>query len=317
MNEGAGTIEKPASQKQVKADNLIIRVMPKEFFGRDVSVSAPTKLPQVSPLVTQPLPLPKPLPQAKQTLPKKKKRGVWFIVIIGALLLAVLSILGYFWLQSVQTEPIEEPTIIIPEPEPEPVPKPILPSRGQDTDSDGLTDVEEELYGTDYRNPDSDGDSFLDGNEVFHRYDPLGFAPSTLLDTGAVKEFFSDKDGVQYSITYPAEWSTFPEINFTWFSSKTTNFPPRFSVEIHEKDLASQTLKDWYEAIEAVGNGAADLKNITTKNGYSGLESNDQRKVYLNVDASVIEFTYELDETKVINYSQTFQMFVNSFSVQP
>ena len=63
------------------------------------------------------------------------------------------------------------------------------PVPGKDTDSDGLTDVEELLYGTNFRDPDSDEDTFLDGNEVFHRYHPLGVAPSTLIDTGAVKIF--------------------------------------------------------------------------------------------------------------------------------
>ncbi|MGE6761436.1 Ig-like domain-containing protein [Corallococcus interemptor] len=43
-----------------------------------------------------------------------------------------------------------------------------------DSDNDGLTDVEEAQYGTDPRNPDTDGDGLLDGVEVHSgRTDPL------------------------------------------------------------------------------------------------------------------------------------------------
>lgn len=43
----------------------------------------------------------------------------------------------------------------------------------QDSDNDGLTDIEEAKYGTDPDNPDSDGDGYKDGDEVEHGYNPL------------------------------------------------------------------------------------------------------------------------------------------------
>lgn len=43
-----------------------------------------------------------------------------------------------------------------------------------DSDSDGLTDAEEELYGTDPENPDTDADGYPDGSEVLKGYNPLG-----------------------------------------------------------------------------------------------------------------------------------------------
>ncbi len=42
-----------------------------------------------------------------------------------------------------------------------------------DFDQDGLSNKEEELYGTDPDNPDTDGDGFSDGVEVANGYDPL------------------------------------------------------------------------------------------------------------------------------------------------
>lgn len=44
----------------------------------------------------------------------------------------------------------------------------------KDSDNDGLTDMEEIIYGTDSQNPDSDGDGYKDGAEVDNGYNPLG-----------------------------------------------------------------------------------------------------------------------------------------------
>lgn len=47
--------------------------------------------------------------------------------------------------------------------------------KNPDTDEDGLFDHEEvSFYQTDPTNPDTDGDSYKDGEEVFHNYNPKG-----------------------------------------------------------------------------------------------------------------------------------------------
>jgi len=49
-----------------------------------------------------------------------------------------------------------------------------------DTDSDGLTDVDEiEVWKTDPKKFDTDGDGFGDGYEVVNQYDPLGPGKTT------------------------------------------------------------------------------------------------------------------------------------------
>jgi hypothetical protein len=42
-----------------------------------------------------------------------------------------------------------------------------------DADKDGLTDSSERIYGTDPKNPDTDGDGHLDGDEVKNGFNPL------------------------------------------------------------------------------------------------------------------------------------------------
>ena len=48
-----------------------------------------------------------------------------------------------------------------------------FPVENDDSDQDGLTDVMEDFYKTDKNNPDTDGDGYLDGDEVDNGYDPL------------------------------------------------------------------------------------------------------------------------------------------------
>jgi len=47
----------------------------------------------------------------------------------------------------------------------------------QDTDKDGLSDCQETYWNTDYRNSDSDGDGFKDGEEVMSGHDPAKKGP--------------------------------------------------------------------------------------------------------------------------------------------
>jgi hypothetical protein len=65
----------------------------------------------------------------------------------------------------------------------------------QDSDNDGLKDWEEELYKTDLHNPDTDGDGYLDGEEVNSDHNPLIKAPGDKLT------FYPLPLGDKYNIT--------------------------------------------------------------------------------------------------------------------
>lgn len=61
----------------------------------------------------------------------------------------------------------------------------------RDSDSDGLKDWEESVYGTDPLNPDTDADGYLDGEEIYSGHDPLKPARS---EGGDAYFEFSSKD---------------------------------------------------------------------------------------------------------------------------
>src|SRR3989344_3574578 len=51
-------------------------------------------------------------------------------------------------------------------------PKPLPLGIDVDADQDGLSNQDESYWNTDFQNPDSDGDGFLDGEEVASGFDP-------------------------------------------------------------------------------------------------------------------------------------------------
>lgn len=299
-----------------KSTEMIIRVMPKEFLGREASMAEKPKVPLPPPA---PLPIvPKP-PILPATISAQKKTKMPLILLgFGIIILVGLGVGGYYYWQSMQQPiivetPVVEPPVVVPPPVVEPpvvIEAPVVPQPGIDTDSDGLTDTEEALYGTDHRNPDTDADTFLDGNEVFHSYDPLGYAPETLLDTGRVAVF--EPSDVAFSVYYPKAWRTV--ITTSGVTFRTAGLS-EITVNV-EMMKEGETLRTWYARVIAPGNGAKDLQDGVTKFGYASLMSNDELAAYvLEGDGKVYAFKYDLKEESSIEYLNTFQMMVNSLKM--
>lgn len=335
MFEKKEALPPETTAKVAESNDIVIRTMPKEFYGKEASLldTALPKLdvkpvpPPVAPL--PPVPAPVPTVSAPSAQPVVIRQRSWGVVAAMALVfLLVLGAGGYgayrlvLASQEQQRLAEEEQAKLEVELEAERKAKEEADkkaaeaaaaaaaqiSQGKDTDSDGLTDVEEYLYGTNFRDPDSDEDSFLDGNEVFHRYHPLGEAPATLLDTGAVK-VFTDAT-YPYSVYYPSTWSTtLSDANGVTFKSSRQ---ATISVAWQEKDEAT-SLGAWLK--EKHPDVVSDVKEILTKEGYYGYTSSDDRTAYLNLGTAVATLTYDLGDSTKIEYLQTFQMMVNSFTL--
>lgn len=191
--------------------------------------------------------------------------------------------------------------------EPPPPPEPVkLPPAGLDTDSDGLTDLEEPIYGTNSNDPDTDHDTFLDGNEVFHLYNPASGVNAKLLDTGIVK-----------SVESPIGWYIYVPV--TWKSSvaadgMTATFETgrgeKFMIVMH-RNKDRKALMDWYLA-DHPGVLSTQLIAITTKSGMSGLESENKLHTYFSWDDWILDLQYDLDGQPFVNYRQTYEMMKNS-----
>jgi hypothetical protein len=96
-----------------------------------------------------------------------------FILVVGTLLSLVLLVGGVVWYtQSKDRDSLDsDPALVIQE----------IRESATDSDKDGLTDWEEELWGTNLKITDSDGDGTSDGDEVEAKRDPLKPGPDDAL----------------------------------------------------------------------------------------------------------------------------------------
>lgn len=74
---------------------------------------------------------------------------------------------------------------------PKPLTGSVLEAVDQDADKDGLSNREESYWNTDFQNPDTDGDGFLDGEEVASGHDPLILGPNDLINNGNLTDKLS------------------------------------------------------------------------------------------------------------------------------
>lgn len=284
-------------------------------------VEPPTPKPPVAP---SPVPAPvvvapKP-PVATKPALKKKSSSTKALLIAGAIVLLALGIGGYLLVRSVQkqtpketetSQPVsqttttETPTSEAPTetPTPEtqsPFPKAATP--GVDTDSDGLTDTEENLvYGTNPQLPDTDGDGFLDGNEVFHGYDPNStVVGATLLNSKVVQAL----DAQNFRMVYPSKWVLQPAEAGSYKITAGTG--EEITVGSVEKPK-DQSLTDWYVLTKQ-----ETAPTITkTKTGLPMIVSKDQLTSYVDLGSSVLVVVYNTQTKGTIDYLQTIKMMQN------
>ncbi|MBI5370047.1 hypothetical protein HZA85_02580 [Candidatus Uhrbacteria bacterium] len=292
--------------------------------GKDVKMVEPEKTRSVATPVVASVPTPAPAVHAAPKIPTKKRTHQALFISIGVVAVALL-IGGYLIWRSAQKQtptqtptptPVTEPRPAVQTPEPTSTPTPTPESQpetpfptqivaGTDSDSDGLTDVEETaIYHTNPSLPDTDSDGFLDGNEVFHRYNPAGLAPGTLLEAGVVNEF--TVPGV-FVIAYPLTWTTTPppDLAFTSQTGESIHVTPVIATD----EASGKTqVNEW---ITAHG-GQEKVLSTISKSGYQTYITQDKLSALLLVGQTLVEFKYDLATKTTIDFLQTFQMMLNS-----
>jgi hypothetical protein len=310
--------------------------MPERYrHGADVQLKEPeTPKKTHSQGVVPPPPPPKTPPKPPVKSPAKKKgRSTKILLIVGVIIIVLLIVGGYLLLQSVKPEEVVVETlpeeVVVetpPEEDPEEVPQEIPEEpteeppkadpfvtevvRGVDSDSDGLTDAEEEyIYNTDPRLPDTDRDGFLDGNEVFHLYNPNGEATggNTLLESGVVTVYTGLAHTVFYRFLYPTVW-TVEQVDSELVIDSGRGEGVRVS---YERKTSGLSVENWVEINVGMEDSIKDL----TKQGLEVVFSKNTIYAYIDFGEAVLILQYDMGTKARVDYLQTFKMLINSIEI--
>ena len=179
-----------------------------------------------------------------------------------------------------------------------------------DSDEDGLTDIEEKLLETNLDNPDSDDDTFADGQEVINLYDPIKAEGAKLDDSDLIKTY--SNESYKYTVLYPSAWlarSTDKAGLETVFTSENNEF---VSVWV-EENKDNLPLIDWYQK-QAPDVDPNDLIEFINKKGHIGLKSADGFTIYFSRDRFVYIIHYNIGLKEQADYPSIYHMMVESFN---
>ena len=318
----------------------------KPAIPRALGVSASTKIagsPSVSPAVPG---SPSKIPIVKKRGETYSSKIVIIVVVI--FLVVVVGGFSYYYIHQAQVaqqrlievQKQKEQSVVNPQPTPPTAPVVITPpdvnststtstpsatiqqvsyavfpfknyTSAEDTDNDGLTNVEEAIYGTNPNKPDTDEDGFSDGLEVANLYNPLGFKPVKLLDSGKVKAYVNPT--YNYSVLSPLAWvvqALDANNEQVMLSSDTGEF-----VEILVEDNPLKlSVTDWYLG-QSPGVSPSDLKTVTTKDGMKGILSPDGLAAYFPWEDRIFVVYYNIGLKTDVSFFTTFKMIINSFKL--
>lgn len=178
-----------------------------------------------------------------------------------------------------------------------------------DMDSDDITDNGEEFFGTDSGNPDTDGDGYNDGHEVYNLYNPLGIEPMKLVESGNILDYSNPAYG--YKMYYPKNWAQgtvdneFRDILFSAMNGE--------NIELRTFDIElGQTFADWFGQ-NAPDQKYVDLVEFKSVFGESGFMRKDFLVFYFIDQSKVYVLAYHAVDPVQINYRSVIKMMARSF----
>jgi len=179
-----------------------------------------------------------------------------------------------------------------------------------DSDSDGLTDKEEGLLGTNSLIPDSDGDGYADGAELLNLYDPA--SRGKLTDNPAIVSY--ENKTFSYNVLYPQSWqeSTNGGDDSVMFKSADN----QFIQIVVQPNAARQTLDQWY--VEQLVVSAVKETDRVSGDSWQGLKSRDGLTLYLMDDKKnyIFSLTYNPGESSLLEYPNIYQLLIKSFTLK-
>ncbi|MEW6610967.1 MAG: hypothetical protein AB1352_05100 [Patescibacteria group bacterium] len=214
------------------------------------------------------------------------------------------------------TLPISPTPPQTPPPQPEP-PTSLLPAPNfqvippsEDSDNDKLTNVEEALWGTDAGKPDSDMDSFLDGDELLLLYDPGKGGGSRLAQSPQVRSYLNPQ--LKYTLLVPSSWENRlldpTSALQVLFNSATGEF---IGVMAQENFEGYATAREWYVS-QYPSVKKEDLKDVRTET-LTGIVSPDGLAAYFIDGGYLYVISYNPGIREEVNFQTTYRMVVQSF----
>jgi len=179
-----------------------------------------------------------------------------------------------------------------------------------DSDSDGLTDKEEGLLGTNSLIPDSDGDGYIDGAELLNLYDPA--SKGKLTDNPAIASY--ENKTFSYDALYPKSWqeSTNGGDDSVMFKSADN----QFIQIVVQPNAAKQTLDQWY--MEQLAVSAVNETDRVSGDSWQGLKSQDGLNLYLmdSKKSYIFSLTYNPGESSLLEYVNIYQLLIKFFTLK-
>jgi len=140
-------------------------------------------------------------------------------------------------------------------------------------------------------------------------YNPRGFAPVKLIDSGLVAEYVNPVQ--QYRVYYPINWQVGEvdsSANQVLFSTITGDF---IELSIFEMG-ATEDFPTWFSRI-AKGQQFTDVVPFSNRFGESGYKRKDGLVAYFIYSGRVFVFIYHAGNESLASYRHVMQMMFNSF----
>ncbi len=179
-----------------------------------------------------------------------------------------------------------------------------------DSDSDGLNDEEEVVFGTNPQLADSNNNSYPDLTEINNNYNPAG--SGKMVDNANFTKYTNNTIG--YSTIYPKTW-TVRSLNDE--STITFTAPDDSIIQISVQDNTDkQSILGWYS--NSFSEATVTYDKLKTTDNWDGVMGDDGLNFYLtdkkHKNIYVISYIPAVDGRLV--YPNVFKVMVNLFSIK-
>lgn len=190
------------------------------------------------------------------------------------------------------------------------------PVFSSDIDSDGLTDLEENIFGSSITKPDTDGDGFTDGQEVINGFNPVrpGSSAADKLAAATIIGYYQtnfSKDNFAFS--FVKDWAA---TSLETIGEARVTAPTGEVIKIYIRDNdQGLSAANWYLTTHPQATLSAlrpldvnGLKGVFSPSGLQAYLTNAKRdKFYI--------FEYGLEAGKEFRYPAIFTFMIKSFKL--